>query len=320
MKEQNKKRIITGLLLIGCMISGYMLFTTSPTSLHYLRTPAHADSLIQSEFSNFNIDKDQINISSIRVDSNFSRKIYHIGVPYQFSKTQFHAELNDRFHDYGVETPATVDFPQEDMTIHLLYKGTVIRTLLLQTDPDQTYDQNRISLLILFEEAPGEELISQLESLGEPIPMVLKVENPMQANDLRKRLGSRYQRIIFWLQNKEGEDLLLTDPSGARKRLRQMGEVLPRATMLLYNTSDSERVQKIISNTKISFVNASNAVMLYEDMGKTTFTRKLGELLNNQTHSIAIIKGNETTLSWLKQQMPDFKKTGGDIIPPPKAE
>lgn len=300
-----------------------MLMATSPAGSHYLRSLAHADSLIQSELSNFNIGNDQVRISSVRVDSNFTRKIYHIGVPYQFSKTQFHAELNDRFHEYGVETPAKVAFPQEDMSIHLHYKGTVIRTLSLQTDPDQTYDQNKISLLVLFDEVPGERLISQLESLGEPIPMVLKVEDPMQANDLRKRLGSRYRRIVFWLQNTEGEDLLLADPSGARKKLRQIGEVLPRATMLHYSASDSEsseRAQNIISNTRISFVNASNALMLYEDMGKTSFTQKLGELLDNQIHSIAIIKGNETTLSWLKQHLADFKKTGGDIIPPPKAE
>lgn len=321
MKEQKKKRIISLLLLVACMVSGYMLFIHSGGVDQQLKSPARVDSLIQTELGNFNIGDKQIRISSTQVDSTFSRKIYHLAVPYQFSKTQFHAELNRRFHPYSVKTPATVTFPQEDMDIHLLYHNTVIRTVSIQTDPDLIFNQNRISLLILFENMPGEKIISQIQRLGEPIPIVLKIKNPMQANAYRKKLGNKYSRVIFWLQNENGIDHIKADRSNAITKLKQLQEILPEATMLYRNESDQAFMKdkkQLITRTKMTFVDAVNALMLREEMGKSSFLQNLDKLQSSQLHSMAVINGNDITLSWLNEKLPELKKGGANIIAPPK--
>ena len=319
MKEQKKKRVIALLLFVACLLSGYMLFMTSDGGSKQLQPLARADSLIRSELREFNINHHQTRISTEVIDSNFARKTYHIGVPYQFSKTQFHAELNNRLYPYAVETPANVSFPQEDMSIHLLYKNTVIRSIILQTDPDLTITENQMSLLVVFDNMPGEELIAKIQQLGEPIPIVLKINNPMQANDYRKRLGSRYNRIMFWLQNDDGQELISTNKSGAISKLKQLQEVLPRATMLhRATTKQHEQSHKKISNTITNFVNADNARMLSEQLGKQSFFNELDTLRTTNNQSMVIISGNETTLSWLSQKLPELKKAGVRIIPPPK--
>jgi len=296
-----------------------MLFATSGGASKQLQPLSQADSLIKSELRDFNINDHQIRLTTVSLDSNFTRKTYHIGVPYQFSKTQFHAELNNRFYPYNVQAPARVSFPQEDMNIHLLYKSTVIRSISLQTDPDLTVTQNQISLLVAFDDMPGQERIRQIQQLGEPIPIVLKIQDPMQANDYRKRLGSRYNRIIFWLKNDNGQDLINTNRSSAISKLNQLQEVLPQAIMLYRSANDkNDRKEQLINNTKTTFIDASNARMLDEQLGKKDFFNELDKLQSKNAHSVVIISGSETTLSWLSQKLPDLKKAGARIIPPPK--
>ena len=318
MKEQKKKRLIALLLFTACLISGYMLFATSDGGSKQLQPLSRADSLIYSELRDFNIGNSQIRVSSVSIDSTFSRKIYHVGVPYQFSKTQFHAELNNRFYPYAVNTPAKVTFPQEDMNIHLLYRNTVVRSIIIKTDPDLTMTQNRISLLVVFDDMPGEQLIKKIQQLGEPIPIVLKIQDPMQANDYRKRLGSRYNRIIFWLQNDDGQDLISANRSTAISKLNQLQQVLPKA-MMLYKAEpqETEQSKKLINKLKTDFVDARNARMLNDNIDKQTFFNELADLRTTGSHSVAIISGNETTLSWLGQKLPELKKAGVRIIPPP---
>lgn len=322
LKEQKKKRIIALLLFIACAISGYMLiYLSSGGAPRQLEGLAHADSLIHSELSDFNIGSQQLREVTTRIDSNFSRKTYHVGVPYQFSKTQFHAELNRRFHPYSVQTPAKVTFPEENMDIHLLFQNTVIRTISLETDPELSYNQNRISLLVVFDELPDEGLINRLKRMGEPIPIVLKIQNPMQANEFRKEIGGEYDRIIYWLLNSEGEDLINVDTETAISKLNQMQQVLPEAVMMHSGNSEQgsrKDKKQLIAKTRMTFVDATNALMLHEEMGKAIFQQSLEKLKEKSSRSMAVISGNSTTLSWLHQKLLELKKTGTAITAPPK--
>lgn len=315
MKEQKKKQLITLLLLVSCFISGYMLFATSEGGSKRLRNLAQADSLILGELRDFNISEQQIQISTTRIDSNFSRKTYLVGLPYQFSKTQLHAELNSTFHDYSIETPARVTFPEQNVNIHLTYKGNVIRTVSLQTDPDLTINKNNVSIAVTFDQIPDEDLISKLASLGEPIPLILEVENPMQANNLNKEIGSRYNRIIFWLQNENGEDLLNADPGSAVNKLKQLNDVLPDARLLQFDAGEQVR-KNLVANTNLEFIDASDALLLHEGMGKASFFEEFHKLQENPTYSMVVITGNETTLSWLQEKLPELKKAGLNLVPP----
>ncbi|HKK44162.1 MAG TPA: hypothetical protein VJ964_01485 [Balneolaceae bacterium] len=295
-----------------------MLFESSDIAPRQLQSLAQADTLIHKELSAFNIQDRQLQETTIKVDSNFSRKIYHIGVPFQFSKTQLHAELNKIFYKYDVKTPARVSFPEKNMRIELVYHNTVIRTVSIQTDHDLVADRNNVSILIVFNEVPDDELLSQLESLGEPIPIVLTIDSPMQANELNKQLKSKYRHLIFWLQDENGNDLIKTNPKEAINKLRQLEDVMPSANMLLMNNRNSGKEPKLVARTNISFVNASNALMLHEDLGKASFREELDQLANDPSHSMALVTGNETTVSWLSNKIPELKKTGVDIIYPPK--
>jgi hypothetical protein len=315
LKEQKKKQLIAILLLVSCFVSGFILFSTSDQNTKRLKSLAQADSLIQQQFSSFNISEDQISVAITRVDSSFARKTYYVGLPYRFSKTQFHAELNEFLHPFGVRTPARVTFPQKDVDIQLSYRETVIRTISLQTDPELSLQQNDISLLLSFENIPQPEIISQLNALAEPIPLVLKIEQPMQVQSLKEELNGQYSSVIFWLQNKNGDDLIKTNPEAARARLDRLQDISPNSHVLVTGSNAKPLVNKF--NT-LTFVNASNAQLLHEQLGKKVFLEKLTLLQSNTRSYVALITGTETTVEWLIEKLPDLKKTGARIIPPPK--
>lgn len=315
LKEQKKKRIVVVLLLISCFISGYMFFNTAESSFQKLDALARADSLIKKELSRFNINKQQIKIVTVKVDSNLSRKTYLVDVPPAFSKTQFHAELNQTFYNYSVKTPAKVTFPERNIKIYLFYHDTVIRTIKLRTNNNLVTNRKQSSILMAFNSAPDNKLISKLISLGEPIPIVLKIENPMQANELNKQLSNRYNRILFWLQDEESKDLIRTDPVTAAEKLDQLQRILPTAMMLKISTSDE--TQKLVSKANLTFIDAADALILDEEMGKASFFKALNQLKTNQTYSLVIIKGNETTLNWFSEKLSELKKAGVHLMPPP---
>lgn len=316
MKEQKKKKVIAILLFVSCFVSGYMLFMSSGKASRQLRNLAQADTLINKELAAFHIKDRQVRVSTINIDSTFSRKIYHIGVPFQFSKTQLHADLNNTFYKYGVRTPAKVSFPEKNVQIELVYHKTVIRTISIQTDPDLVLNQHKINILVVFNEIPDDEIISQLTSLGDPIPIVLTIKSPMEANELAKKLKTRYRHLIFWLQNDNGNDLIKTNPAKAINKLNQLEDIMPEAKMLLFNNQSDEK-PKLVSKTDISFVDASNALMLHEDLGKASFQEELDKLANDPSQSMALVIGNETTVSWLSKKLPELKRAGVDITYPP---
>lgn len=318
MKDQKKKKVIAFLLLISCAISGFMLAITSDKAPQELESLAQADSLIEYELTGFGISRQQISQNSIDIDSAFSRKIYHIDLPAGFSKTQLHAELNRRFHPLGISTPAQVSFTDQQMRIHLEYEGTIFRTITLNTNSDLEYRRERASIMVALTNYPDDELLSTLTSYGEPIPIVLSVDHPMEANELQKSLSGRYPRLIFWLQNDENEDLMQHDPPGALRRLKQFEDVLPNAQLLLVGSSRSSNANTIAARTNLTFIDARNALRLHQELGKGAFLEELNKLASSAPHSLAIITGNETTLKWLGEKLPELKKAGVDLIPPPK--
>ncbi len=316
MKEQKKKKFIVILLLVSCFISGYILLNAPSSNTKQLQSLAHADSLIQNQLENFNISNDQITITTTPVDSNFIRKTYTIGVPYGFSKTQFHAELNHFLHPYDINTPARVTFPAQDINIQLSYRDAVIRTISLQTDAELSLQKNNMSILMAFDEVPDDQTLSELASLGEPIPLVIKIEQPMEIQDLKEELNGRYTPILFWLQNKNGKDLVKTNPDAATERLNRLQDISQNTTVLVLQ--DEEKISKLGSFSNITFITADNALLLHEEIGKDSFSDELKVLQKNNSAHTALVMGNTNTVTWLKEQLPDLKKAGINVVAPPK--
>lgn len=286
----------------------------SEDSSKTLRSLAQADSLIQNVLTDFNINEKQIQLTTTRVDSNFRRKTYHVGLPYSFSKTQFHAELNSNLHEYSIETPARVTFPEQNVDIHLTYKGTVFRTISLQTDPELVAKQSQASILVAFDQLPDDGLLTSLESMGEPIPIVLKIENPAQAQDFGKQLNSSYNQILFWLQSKDGKDLTRINTNAAKQKLKQLEDVMPEAAILQLHNNKTH--QRLVRNTNLTFIKVDNPLLLNEQLGKASFFEELHKLRTSRETLTAIINGNKTTISWLQEKLPELKKTGVTLISP----
>jgi hypothetical protein len=72
------------------------------------------------------------------------------------------------------------------------------------------------------------------------------------------------------------------------------------------------------AQTDLTFIDARKALYLHEKLGKASFLEELNKLKSDQSYSLAIITGNETTLRWLGEKLPELNKAGVELIPPPK--
>lgn len=322
MKEQKKKQLIAILLFVACIISGYLFINTPGAGVLKLQSLAQADTLIMEELDNFNIADDQIRVVTTRVDSNFSRKTYWVRVPPQFSKTQLHAELNKTFHQYSVSTPAKVIFPHKDINIHLQLNDTIIRTIKLQSDPSLTISKKRASLLLVFDDIPDGDLLSELKSLGEPFYLVLKVENPIQANQFRDELTRKYSRVIYWLQH-HGGNMPEVRAHEVRAVLKQMKEIMPEETFLYLpdsNNLSTDSNHRLFTQSGLQLVLLQNPVIFENNLGKSAFIDKLDTFAHQastQDHPVALVMADKSVINWIKERLPILKKNGLDFVPPP---
>jgi hypothetical protein len=129
-----KKKILSGLLLLLCVVSAILLIFLEVPDNKRLSSAEELDELIFSGLEEFNIIRDQVRSRQIEIDSTFTRKSYSVILHPSFSKTQIHHRLHTRLHEYEIETPARVNRPDDEMTIFVTANGTVYRTIRLITD------------------------------------------------------------------------------------------------------------------------------------------------------------------------------------------
>ncbi|REL37554.1 hypothetical protein DYD21_07115 [Rhodohalobacter sp. SW132] len=134
----DKKGWLALLLILCCFLAGALHIQIDPEKIQRLKSPAQIDSLIAQTTYDFRISPDQIAIRTVTVDSVFSRKIYTIRVPPGFSKTTFHHHLHYRLYPLNAETYGTVQFPERDLNLQIVYNRTVHRTLFIVTDSELT--------------------------------------------------------------------------------------------------------------------------------------------------------------------------------------
>lgn len=137
-----KRAFLVLLLLISCIAAGYLLYTIDPEPVYPLTSTSQIDSLITDTFRDFDFSTAQLRQYPVNVDSAFTRTVYMVSMDPQFSKTTFHYTLAERIHPYELETAGVVHFPEKDLHIHILYKGTVYRTVRMLTE-ERNMDQNR---------------------------------------------------------------------------------------------------------------------------------------------------------------------------------
>lgn len=131
----SKRGWITILLLLSCTISAFLLWKSGPVVSQRLQHSEQLDSLIVHTMNLHGIQANQIREREITIDSTFTRKIYSVGVPSEFSKTSFHYDLHSKLLPYSANTIGKVQFPERNVSIQVLYNKNVLRTVTLQTDP-----------------------------------------------------------------------------------------------------------------------------------------------------------------------------------------
>lgn len=300
-----------------------MLVYTSGDKNRTLQSFAQADSLIVQTLQEFNIERSQMRVSQLRVDSSLTRKTYTIEVPPRFSKTLLHAELNRIFHPLSVRTPARTMLPDQRMEIHLVYNGTVFRTLSVRSNQELVMERDIASILVAFDEAPSDDLIKSVIRFGEPIPIALRVTNADQARERMINIEPNYSHICYWFEAAEDQGYSIQTSLPAVSFL----ENIPRGTTVLqFQGRLPEPGAPLVSTASqknITFLDVSNAMLLNEDLGETVFKQELDKFANRarqQQHPVAIIMAEEEALEWLREKLISFKKSGLYLAYPPQTQ
>lgn len=147
MQTGTRRKLIVLLLALSCLLSLYLLWTTSPVTPKKLTHTGQVDSLISLTLQEFNIRQSHVRKRDIAVDSLFTRTVYNIRVAPNFSKTTLHYTLQQELWPYDVTTIAKVEFPEREMLMHLLYNDQIHRTLVINEDQDLILQKNQPEIL-----------------------------------------------------------------------------------------------------------------------------------------------------------------------------
>lgn len=129
-----KKGFIVLLLLLSCIASIIVLSKMEPPVVAKLHSVSQLDSLISITFDHHRIHSGQVRVQTVEIDSLFTRNIYTVNVPPDFSKTSFHYSLQQNLWPYEVKTTGQVQFPEKNLRIHLLVNDNVHRSLFINTE------------------------------------------------------------------------------------------------------------------------------------------------------------------------------------------
>mgnify|MGYP003340459554 CR=1 FL=1 len=132
----NKKIILVTLLIFACVSSAYLLISIPSTTPMRITSQEQLDEVIQQGLHEQGIANEHFRVYTAIQDSLFTRKVYQIDTPPSFSKTTLHYELHKLLHEYGVQLPGKVQFPEQDLHLYVKVNGTIFRTLRVRTNPD----------------------------------------------------------------------------------------------------------------------------------------------------------------------------------------
>lgn len=147
MSIELRRKLIVTLLAVSCVAAGTLLWKSEPVQPKVLKSPVQIDSLITLALDDLQVLPSQVRERTIPVDSLFQRKVYHLRVAPNFSKTTLHYTIQQELWPYGVKTLARIEFPERDMHIHLLYNNKIHRSLILRDDPDLMLQRHQPEIL-----------------------------------------------------------------------------------------------------------------------------------------------------------------------------
>jgi hypothetical protein len=121
------------LLLILCSISAGILLWHSPREqMKEFSGWEEFDQFLLRQIQDFGHPVQRIRWRTIQVNDDFSRKVILVDIPQGFPQTHFHKIVADSLRNYGLQTWATVSFPDRFVHVHILQDDTIIRTIQFQ--------------------------------------------------------------------------------------------------------------------------------------------------------------------------------------------
>lgn len=149
------------------------------------------------------------------------------------------------------------------------------------------------------------------------------VSDAEEAKQIKQQVGDRYSNILFWVQDENTAVPSTTGGSGSYPQLQLLQKTIPDAGVLRFDEKDERSARQIgkLSRSSLSFVNASEAILLHEALGRSAFQRELQKFslkARRGEHPLAIVMAEEEALKWLQNELADFKKSGLKIVPPVK--
>lgn len=318
MTPRNKKKLIAGLLFVSCLISGWLLAIAPSGETQSLQNFGQADSLLQRTLADYNVSNGQVSTSSTQIDSNFTRIVHTVYVPPGFSKTQFHASLQQRLAPYGVALPAKVIFPDKDMHIQFDYYDSIIRTVKLITDEDLQMQRSFGSIIVAFEDEPADYLLETLHSFGEPIAAAVTLTAPLEEPEWWTNLSEQYATVFVWPKTNDGRNLAVDDSREIISTLKPLEQDMPGATLLCF-ADNGQNCASLQNKLSLQLLNVRSALIMNDEMNQSEFDQAFRTFIDQARRGerpTAIIMGTEQTLKWTQDNLNTFKKSGFQLINP----
>ena len=312
--------MIAILLAMACLISVLTLATDNPGP--YPINPGDADSLLLHELSVFNIPSDKIQWNRIDVDSTFYRKNYRVRLPVGLSRTWFHSELSRKLYDHGMTTWAKVEFPGHLMNIHIIANNTVLRSISLETDTLYHRRLNPATVMMYFDRPPTRAMLDRIDAYGEPIPMVLKVTSPAQAEAWSERLEPTRHPYYFWMNDDQHYTSEGFNEASYLNRSRELASSTSRPGLLFFEPTTAKPSAEFfrkLSENNISLVETRDASIINPAEGRVQFHRELDRFSRQARagqHPIALVRVTDQSLDWFTENLNELKKGGTVLVLP----
>jgi hypothetical protein len=124
-----QKKWILGILILTCLTAAVLILTIPQPVDSSLKSLDSIDKEITRSLTQYKTIDPLVRVSSITVDSIFTRKHYHITVNRDFPVTAFHASLALPLQEKKVTVSGKRNFPERSMHLRFIYGTKVVRTL-----------------------------------------------------------------------------------------------------------------------------------------------------------------------------------------------
>lgn len=128
----NKLTRLNIILLLSIVITAYLHVLVEPAHEKQFKSWNELDELVLQHIQDYGHQAQRVRLRSIEVNERLTRRVITVDIGSSYTQTDFHRQLQLFLMPYGAKLYATVEFPEKTSTIHILFDGTVARTIRFQ--------------------------------------------------------------------------------------------------------------------------------------------------------------------------------------------